>query len=150
MNVSRRLALACLTLLLGAPVGAGSAAAQTNPELQGPPSPPKIVQNCRKTGKDEIVVCGRPERSPYRLPPPPPGFDPNGDKPSVSRERNGLMDEGAGGIGSCSTVGPGGTSGCMARAWQRDREQSDGHGRRKGLISKVLDRDRPEPIPPSQ
>jgi len=131
-------------ILLLAPVT--SAHAQSQPDdTQGPPAP-KIVQRCRNTTTGEIVVCGRQERSPYRLPEPPPGFDPDGGVDSVSRERHSLYEVGETGIGSCSNVGPGGTSGCSFKAWKNDHEQRDGHGRKKGLISKV--RDRYEPIDP--
>ena len=81
-------------------------------------------------GEEDIVVCGRRDapRSPYRIPPPPDRFDPASDVDSVSRERNGMLDYGDTGIHSCSTVGPGGYTGCTFKAWKRDREQF-GHER---------------------
>jgi hypothetical protein len=46
---------------------------------------------------------------------------------SVSRERNALMEPGARtGTGSCSTVGPGGFTGCMARHFDRQIDQYGG------------------------
>lgn len=73
----------------------------------------------------EIVVCGRGEDARYRLPSPD-GFDPRGLVDSVSRERHRLMDVGASGIQSCSTVGPGGWTGCDVRRWRQAHEQRAG------------------------
>jgi hypothetical protein len=73
---------------------------------------------------DEVVVCGR--RIPaerYRLPIRPDRFDPKGPIDSVSRERHKLIQEGDAGIGSCSTIGPGGSSGCFHRSTKRRCEQ---------------------------
>jgi len=89
-----------------------------------------LAPECENARGDEIVVCGRREepRSRYRLPEEPDrGFDPGGARDSVSRERNALMETGARtGIGSCSTVGPGGAMGCMAADFRRDIEQYGG------------------------
>ena len=137
----------CLALLLSALVPAGPARAQADPEVQGPPSPPKIVPNCRRSGSNEIVVCGKRERSPYRLPEPPPGFDPDGGVDSVSRERNALFDVGESGIGSCSNVGPGGSFGCTFKRWKHDQQQRQGHSSKKGLIQKFRGRETPDPLP---
>ena len=123
-------------LLLSALVPAGPASAQADPEVQGPPSPPKIIPDCRRSGSNEIVVCGRQERSLYRLPEPPPGFDPNGGVDSVSRERNALFDVDETGIGSCSSVGPGGYFGCSFKRWKHEEQQRQGHSSKKGLIRK--------------
>lgn len=84
---------------------------------------------CRSGDGEEIVVCARREekRSPYRIPEPPDRFDPGGTVESVSRERNGLLDHGDVGIGSCSTVGPGGSTGCMLRQWKKDDQQWADH-----------------------
>ena len=110
---------------------ASEAAAQPVPA--GPtddrPLMPPIVRDCPTEARralaerGEIVVCGsRDARSPYRLPERR-QFDPAGPAESVSRERHRLYEVGEGGIGSCSTVGPGGWTGCMARGWKRAREQ---------------------------
>ena len=138
---------ACSALLLSALVPAGPASAQADPEAQGPPSPPKIIPDCRRSGSNEVVVCGRQERSPYRLPEPPPGFDPDGGVDSVSRERNALFDVGETGIGSCSNVGPGGSFGCTFKRWKHDQQQRQGHSSKKGLIQKFRERETPEPVP---
>jgi hypothetical protein len=90
---------------------------------------PHIVPDCHRDPDEGIVVCGRQTgRSPYRLPPPG-GFDPDGPVDSVSRERHRLMEPGASGIGSCSTVGPGGWTGCDFNAWKQEHQQKDGNAR---------------------
>ncbi len=81
-----------------------------------------------------MLVCGRaPARSPYRLPPQPEGFDPRGTVQSASRERNALLEGGETGIHSCSTVGPGGWTGCDLIRWRRGLEQRAGiHQEQRG------------------
>ena len=132
----------CFALLAMMPA---AGLAQQSDVQQGPPAPPKIVKNCRNTQTNEIVVCGSNERSPYRLPPPRPGFDPDAGVDSVSRQRHSLYEVGDSGIGSCSTSGPGG-GGCMAQSFKRYREQTDGHGK-KGIVEKIIDRNEPDPVP---
>ena len=88
---------------------------------------PRALPECRPASGDEeeIVICSNPrEQERYRLPRP--AWDPNGSAQSVSRERHSLYEQGDSGIGSCSTVGPGGWTGCALRAWKAAREQ---HGR---------------------
>ena len=91
---------------------------------------PTLDKAC-KSDEEEIVVCGRREepRSPYRLPEPPPRFDAGGNDESVSRDRHGLYEQGDTGIHSCSTVGPGGYSGCTFRKWKESDEQWGGKPR---------------------
>ncbi len=86
---------------------------------------PRIVPRCETDGAGEdIVVCGRRDRDEqYRLPIRPNGFDKKGPIDSVSRERNRLIQEGDSGVGSCSTTGPGGASGCFAKGVRRRCEQ---------------------------
>ena len=88
------------------------------------PQFPSIDERCRRALEDDdIVVCGRrSDDSRYRLPPLAEGFDPNGDVPSVSRERNGLLEGGESGIGSCSNAGAGAWTGCFA-IWVKHRQQ---------------------------
>jgi hypothetical protein len=90
----------------------------------------RVERRCGAAGGDDddeaIVVCGRradPER--YRLPIRQNGFDPRGATDSVSRERHRLIEEGDAGIGSCSTVGPGGYTGCFHQTIKR-RQQQEG------------------------
>lgn len=85
-------------------------------------------RDCPPRGGDqEIVVCGRREDSSrYRVPPSENGFDPEGPMESVSRERNRWLEGRDIGIGSCSTVGPGGWTGCFARAVSKAQQQRAG------------------------
>ena len=112
----QHLVAAMALLFLGAlPAGAEPATAPAPPAAPSPtPAQPQ-----------EIVVCGQPEDSRYRLPTPD-GFDPRGLVDSVSRERNRLLDVGASGIHSCSAVGPGGWTGCDLRRWRQAHEQRAG------------------------
>ena len=101
----------------------GIADAQT---AAAPAAPPIAATPCTAPAEaEDIVVCGRGEDARYRLPTPD-GFDPRGLVDSVSRERNRLMDVGASGIQSCSTVGPGGWTGCDVRRWRHAHEQRAG------------------------
>ena len=94
------------------------------PAQDVPTAGSRVTAQCPKTPLgEELIVCGRRERSPYRLPEPPEGFDPKGPVDSVSRERNRLLDLGATGIHSCSTVGPGGWTGCDLIRWKGAQEQ---------------------------
>lgn len=93
-------------------------------------APPRIVERCADAGGEEILVCGERGRDEsYRLPPKPEGFDPWGDAASVSRQRNALIGPGPAGLGSCSTVGPGGWTGCDVIAIKKAEEQ----GKRIGI-----------------
>jgi len=116
-----------LLLAAALALGGAQAAAQAPKPAPVPPAP-KIVPDCRGGGQD-IVVCGRRgERSPYRLPPQPEGFDPDGPVSSVSRERHRLYEAGGTGIGSCTNVGPGGWTGCDFLHWKDEHHQRDGNG----------------------
>jgi hypothetical protein len=115
-------------LLLLAAANAGEAPAEA-PAAQ---VAPRIVELCADVrGEEEILVCGHPQAdAPYRLPPQPDlGFDPRGDVASVSRERNALLGPGPAGLGSCSTVGSGGWTGCDVIAIEKAEEQ----GKRIGV-----------------
>jgi len=84
-----------------------------------------VTKRCeRGEDPDEVVVCGRRgERELYRLPIRNQGFDKDGTVDSVSRERHRLYEVGDSGIGSCSTVGPGGWTGCFHQWVKARREQ---------------------------
>ncbi len=72
---------------------------------------------------DEIVVCARrPEEERYRLKNP--ENDPGARTEQGGSDRTlGAMDaSNAGGTGSCSTVGPGGSAGCAAKMIARERK----------------------------
>ncbi|HEY0013209.1 MAG TPA: hypothetical protein VGB79_10210 [Allosphingosinicella sp.] len=108
------------------------AAATANAQPVGPPAPePRIraalpAAGCeRPATREEIVVCGERESDErYRLPlVRDRRFDPRGNVDSVSRERNRLLGGSSAPLGSCTTVGPNGMTGCHSQGvWQR-REQ---------------------------
>lgn len=129
MEAATRPAFLCAIALLLACLPA-SLSAQAQPPAQPPRSvAPTIVPDCNKQQAENIIVCGRRgERSPYRLPPQPEGFDPDGPMSSVSRERHRLYEVGDTGIGSCSNVGPGGWTGCDFKRWRDEHHQRDGNG----------------------
>ncbi len=89
---------------------------------------PKILPECEAASghAEEIVICGRRDNESERYRLPRQKWNPNGPVASVSRERHSLYEQGDSGIGSCSTVGPGGWTGCALRTWKANREQ---HGR---------------------
>ncbi len=97
---------------------------QQGPDIAREASREVARQECAATNKDEVVVCGQRGRSPYRLPEPPPHFDPFGDAPSVMAERQSWASEGDTGTQSCSAVGPGGWTGCMVKGWKQQRDQT--------------------------
>ena len=74
----------------------------------------------------EVVVCARrPERERYRIPKELRGTS-GGASDSWGARAESLEYVGRTGTQSCSTVGPGGFTGCynqMARAWRKDRGQ---------------------------
>jgi hypothetical protein len=85
----------------------------------------------RAAGGDEIVVCARrPETERYRIPKElRDRADDDPDSTSWAARAEALEYVGRTGIQSCSTVGPGGASGCwneLVRAWRRDRRTGDG------------------------
>jgi hypothetical protein len=90
--------------------------------------PPALSALCPKAKPGEIVVCAdvEPLKSPYRLPLKMPPERGTKNSISVSRERNALFDFDAGGIGSCSTAGAGGASGCGFRDHKQWVEQRAG------------------------
>lgn len=87
--------------------------------------PPSLSALCPKPLPGEIVVCAdeEPPKSPYRLPLPVPLVEGSRETISPSRERNALLDYDLGGTGSCSTVGPGGWTGCKYQDHRRAAEQ---------------------------
>jgi len=117
-------------LIVALAAGAGSLPVRAQTVIDAPAILPIIDKPCDRSG-EEIVVCGRREqaRSPYRLPEPPPRFDAGGGDESVSRERHDLYEQGDTGIHSCSTVGPGGYTGCTFKQWKNSDEQWGGKDR---------------------
>lgn len=126
--------------LLLAVAGAGLALAAAPAAAQGaaaaPAAEPKISamvvygdDPCPPGTDDMIVVCARkPEGERYRIPEILRG-DPNDPKNQAWAERATALEyAGRSGIGSCSTVGPGGASGCfnqIVREARADRRTSD-------------------------
>ncbi len=94
----------------------------------GLPIPPKLSALCPRAAPGEIVVCadGDPPKSRYRLPLPVGPVEGDRNTVSVAAERNALFDYDAGGVGSCSTAGSGGQSGCGFNRHKRWVEQRAG------------------------
>lgn len=86
----------------------------------------------RAASGEEIVVCARrPETERYRIPRElrDDVADPDPESVSWAARAEALEYIGRTGIQSCSTVGPGGASGCwneLVRAWRRERATGDG------------------------
>ncbi|HEX8262797.1 MAG TPA: hypothetical protein VF547_07980 [Allosphingosinicella sp.] len=109
-----------MKLLAAAAVAALLASAGPG-HAQAPAAEPKVSamivygdDPCPPSTDDTIVVCARkPEGERYRIPEVLRG-DPNDPKNQAWAERATALEyAGRGGIGSCSTVGPGGASGCF-------------------------------------
>jgi hypothetical protein len=81
---------------------------------------------CPRSTDDDIVVCSRrPEEERYRLAP---NLRPSGtrqERSSWANRAQDLKDVGATGIGSCSAVGPGGSSGCLVQEINRAVQEND-------------------------
>lgn len=86
---------------------------------------------CPRSTDDDIVVCSRrPEEERYRIAP---NLRPSGTRQERSSWANRAQDlktVGNTGIGSCSAVGPGGSTGCLIqeidRAVQENKEAAEG------------------------
>jgi hypothetical protein len=106
-------------LLMAVPVAA---------EIPPAAIPPSLSGLCPKALPGEIVVCADadPPKSPYRLPLPMERERGDPNTTSVSRERNGLFDHDAGGIGSCGVAGAAGNFGCGFQKHKRWVEQRAG------------------------
>jgi hypothetical protein len=100
---------------------------------------------------DEIVVCAdrEPARSPYRAPLRTPAEPGARGTATVSAERNRLLGQDVGSLGSCSAWGAGGWTGCRFQAFKDHVNQSAGvgafgaGGRRKADRLEVADDPRP-------
>lgn len=121
MNGSIRAALAALTLLSG--MRAAPLHAQSAP-------PPKLViygsEKC-PTDKDgnEIVVCERRSQSEqFRIPKEIREFQVTPENEAWASKVVAHDSVAATGIGSCSTVGPGGASGCLLKQMADDRKEN--------------------------
>ena len=80
---------------------------------------------CPRGTGEEIVVCARrPETERYRIPEALREGSDNPENESWAARAQTIEYVGRTGVQSCSTVGPGGVSGCwdqMVRAWREDR-----------------------------
>jgi len=119
-----------LLLAAGAALlAAAPAAAQTRPAA--PAAEPKIStmivygnDPCPPSTDDTIIVCGREdEKERYRIPKGLRG-DPNDPTNQAWASRATALEyAGRSGIGSCSTVGPGGASGCFNQIVRQARAE---------------------------
>jgi hypothetical protein len=116
---SAALALAAVAALAPAPSAAQSGEKINRIIVYGRDACP------RGTG-DEIVICGRrPESERYRIPEQLREPSANPENESWAARAESLEYVGRTGIQSCSTVGPGGFTGCwdqMVRAWRAERQ----------------------------
>lgn len=84
---------------------------------------------CPRGSGDEIIVCARrPESERYRIPEALREKSDHPENESWAVRAESLEYVGRTGIQSCSTVGPGGVSGCweqMVRAWREDRRRGE-------------------------
>jgi hypothetical protein len=120
--------------LLAAAAGAVLLACAAPAAAQAPAPEPKISamivygdDPCPPSTDDTIVVCARkPEGERYRIPEVLRG-DPNDPKNQAWAERATALEyAGRSGIGSCSTVGPGGASGCFNQIVREARAERTG------------------------
>lgn len=122
----KRIAFPGLALAAGAAFIAGSAAAQ-----QADPPRQRVSQlivygndPCPESVGDDIVVCARrPEDDRYRIPEPLRGSSRVSDNESWAASARSLEYVGRTGIQSCSTVGPGGFTGCWAQMLRQAQEE---------------------------
>jgi hypothetical protein len=81
---------------------------------------------CPRSTDDDIVVCNRrPEEERYRLAP---NLRPSGtrqERSSWANRAQEMNSVGNTGIGSCSAVGPGGSSGCLLQEINRAVQEND-------------------------
>lgn len=119
----KRLVPLAFALLSGAALVAGAAAQQPT---DGRRVSQLIVYGsdpCPESTAEEIVVCARrPEDDRYRIPEPFRGETDLRDNESWAANARSLEYVGRTGIQSCSTVGPGGFTGCWAEMMRQARE----------------------------
>jgi hypothetical protein len=118
--------LASATLLAAAALGALPSSAQPVEDQRRQVRQVIVYGNdpCpRDTG--EIVVCARrPESERYRLPPETQAPNPADRRSALERQQE-IREATATGIDSCSTVGPGGQTGCLQQQINRSRVGMD-------------------------
>ena len=107
--------------------GAGFAALPGAAVAQQSDNPGEITvfgtDPCPRATDDQVVICRRlPESMRYRMPE---AYRPSGTKQqreSWANKVKNLSTAGATGIGSCSAVGPGGSSGCLIKEIEQARQ----------------------------
>jgi hypothetical protein len=79
---------------------------------------------CPRSTDDEVVVCARkPEADRYRIPEPYRSTGPRQLSESWATRAQSFETVGATGINSCSAVGPGGFTGCLAQIIDKARKE---------------------------
>jgi len=120
----KALFLAAGALLAAAPAGAQAPAASRSAE---PKISTMIVYGddpCPPSTDDTIIVCGRqPEKERFRIPEALRGNPNDPTNQAWATRSQALEYAGRGGIGSCSTTGPGGASGCFNQIVRQARAE---------------------------
>jgi hypothetical protein len=81
---------------------------------------------CPRSADDEVVVCARkPETERYRIPERFRSTGPRQTREAWANKARALETVGATGINSCSPVGPGGFTGCLAQVVRQARAEAD-------------------------
>ena len=79
---------------------------------------------CPRSTDDEVVVCARkPESERYRIPERLRGSGPRQSREAWASKAKALETVGATGPNTCSPVGPGGFTGCLAQVIQQARDE---------------------------
>jgi hypothetical protein len=122
--MAKQLLVPAVAIALTAALGAAA------PSAQAQQTTAEIIvygtDPCPRATDDEIVVCRRlPESLRYRLPE---NLRPGGtfqQRQSWTMKSREMMTVGDTGTGSCSAVGPGGHTGCLAKEIQTARKQAE-------------------------
>lgn len=121
--------LVLMSVATAAALAAGLAAVPTAATAQQSDNPGEITvfgtDPCPRSTDDQVVICRRlPESMRYRMPE---AYRPSGTKQqreSWANKVKTLSTAGASGIGSCSAVGPGGSTGCLIKEIEQARQQT--------------------------
>lgn len=140
MRLTRKAMLAVTTL---GGIGAGGIA-HAPLAAQAVPVPTMIIYGAQKcptdSNGDEIVVCVRRKPSEqFRIPKELRELKVTPANESWAAKAKANDAAGAGGIGSCSTVGPGGASGCLAQEGHRyKREKQDAQADQRAVEAALV------------
>ena len=84
---------------------------------------------CPRGSETEIVICARrPETERFRLPPDARTAAPGAESRAWENRARDLDEAQEAGIGSCTTVGPGGSTGCLQEQIDDARAERDAEG----------------------